>query len=239
MALKNMFLAVPFLLLGCPTAQGTSDAFVTADAGPSADARTPGSDAPEGEYIPSGFTRTPDLAAAGTHPFAAADDVLAANTDYAIVMETTAGRIVLDLHEVETPIAANSFVFLARNGFFDGIAFHRVIDGFMAQTGDPNTLLSNRREWGFGGAGYTYIDETAAGYSYDRAGIVGMANSGPDTNSSQFFITLAPATHLPAADYTIAAHVIEGLDVLPEIIVGEPAATPSRITRAYVVQRPR
>lgn len=239
MTFKHTFVALPFLLLGCPTPLVTSDAHVTADAGPSADARTPESDAPEGEYIPSGFTRTPDLAAAGTHTFAAADNVLAANTDYALVMETTAGRVVLDLHEVETPIAANSFVFLARNGFFDGIAFHRVIAGFMAQTGDPNTLSTRRSTWGTGGAGYTYVDETAAGYAYDRAGILGMANSGPDTNSSQFFITLAPATHLPASDYTIAGHVLEGLTVLPMIAVGEPAATPTRIVRAYIVQRPR
>ena len=216
-------------LAGCPAPAQPPDA--------SRDA--PRGDAPLGMYLPVGFTRTPDLAPAGMHSFTRAENVLLASTDYALVLETELGRIVLDLHEVETPIAANSLVFLARNGFFDGIAFHRVIPGFMAQTGDPNTLSSDRRAWGRGGAGYEFIDETAAGYSYDRAGIVGMANSGPDSNSSQFFITLAPAPHLRSSAYTIAGHVIEGLDVITQIAIGEPPTSPTQILRAYAVQRPR
>ena len=140
---------------------------------------------------------------------------------------------------MQTPITANSFVFLARHGFFDGIVFHRVLDSFMAQAGDPHTRSTNRAMWGTGGSGYEFDTEIADGYAFDRTGIVGTANRGGATNSSQFFITFAPAPHLSNAAYTIFAHVTEGLEVLPLITRGEPPETPSLIRHAYIVQRPR
>ena len=109
----------------------------------------------------------------------------------------------------------------------------------MAQTGDPNTLTPNRTIWSTGGSGYEFDIEIASGYAFDQAGVVGTANRGGATNSSQFFITFAPATHLSSADYTIFAHVTEGLDVMPLITRGEPPRTPSLIRHAYIVQRPR
>ena len=224
------------LALGCLALTGCTTPMMTSDAGPIPDAW----EALPAEHIPAGFTRTPDLLPLGEHTFATAEMVLEANTDYAMVLQTDVGRVILDLHEVETPNTVNSFVFLTRHGFFDGILFHRVIDGFMAQSGDPNTLSANRTTWGTGGSGYEFDIEIADGYAFDRAGIVGTANRGGGaTNGSQFFITFAPATHLSNAGYTIFAHVIEGLDVLPLITRGEPARTPTSIRHAYIVQRPR
>lgn len=198
-----------------------------------------GVDAPEGEYIPAGFSRTPDLSAGGVHSFASAASVLAPSTDYAMVLETSAGRLVIDLFEADAPIAVNSFVFLARNHFFDGIAFHRVIAGFMAQTGDPNTLSSNRSMWGYGGAGYEFSVESTPANTFDGPGVVATANAGPTTNSSQFFITFVATPSLPITDYTIFGQVTEGLTALPSIVRGEPPATPSVIVRAYIVERAR
>ena len=225
----RLALALSCLALGC------SSPLARSDSGPVPDAWEPL--APE--HVPAGFTRTPDLVPLGEHTFAAAEMVLEANTDYAMVLQTNIGRVILDLHEVQTPITANSFVFLARHGFFDGIVFHRVLDSFMAQAGDPHTRSTNRAMWGTGGSGYEFDTEIADGYAFDRTGIVGTANRGGATNSSQFFITFAPAPHLSNAAYTIFAHVTEGLEVLPLITRGEPPETPSLIRHAYIVQRPR
>jgi cyclophilin family peptidyl-prolyl cis-trans isomerase len=129
-------------------------------------------------------------------------------------------------------------VFLGRQRFFDGTAFHRVIEGFMAQGGDPNTLGTNRSTWGFGGPGYSMpIEVTTGGLTFDGAGVVGMANAGPGTNGSQFFITFAAAHHLDGGLYTIVGRVLEGLEVLPSVARGEPPTTPTRVIRAYVVER--
>lgn len=228
---SSLFVALPGLVVasalwgaGCSTAAPTD---------------VPRSDAPRADVPGAAFTRTPDLSAGGTYTFAAADDVLAPNTDYAMVLETSVGRIVIDLYEEDTPVAANSFVFLARHHFFDGVAFHRVIDGFMAQGGDPNTLSADRSRWGYGGAGYQYAVESVPGHTFDHPGVVATANAGRTTNSSQFFITFAPATFLPPTDYTIFGEVIEGLDLLPSIVRGEPPATPTVIESAYILERPR
>lgn len=228
-------------LSGCTTPRPADDA--GSDAPPLADTSAADDtamsiDAPSSEYVPTGFTRTPDLSAGGTHSFAAAASVLASGTDYQMVLVTDVGRIVIDLLEDDAPTAVNSFVFLARNHFFDGILFHRVINNFMAQTGDPNTLSSDRSRWGYGGCGYEYGVESVPENTFDAAGVVATANAGPTTNGSQFFITFVPYPTLPATDYTIFGQVSEGLDVLPMIVRGEPAATPTQIENAYIVERP-
>lgn len=223
------------LALVCIALGGCASPIETRDVGPIPDAWEP---LPP-EHIPAGYTRTPDLLPLGEHTFTAPEMVLEESTDYAMVLQTNVGRVILDLHEVETPITANSFVFLTRHGFFDGLVFHRVIEGFMAQSGDPHTLSPDRTTWGTGGAGYEFDTEIAEGYAFDRAGIVGTANRGGATNSSQFFVTFGPAPHLSNASYTIFAHVTEGLEVLPLVVRGEPPRTPSLIRHAYIVQRPR
>jgi peptidylprolyl isomerase len=188
-------------------------------------------------FLPAGSTLTPFLSASPEHSFAAAEHVLQPNRDYFAVLETDAGRIVIDLYEDKTPITVNSLVFLALHHYFDGVAFHRVIDGFVAQGGDPNTIDGARSTWGTGGPGYTFGVEIDSALTFDRAGVLGMARaSSPTSNGSQFFITFVAAPQLDGA-YTIFGAVTEGLDVLPNIVRGEPPTTPTRMRRVYVVEK--
>ncbi len=112
------------------------------------------------------------------------------------------------------PLAVNSFVFLARNGWFDDITFHRVLPDYVAQTGDPSGS-------GFGGPGYTF-DNEISDLKFDKAGLMGMANSGPGSNGSQFFITYAAAPNLDGK-YTIFGEVLEGMDVLKQLTARDPS----------------
>ncbi len=124
---------------------------------------------------------------------------------YIATIETEKGDIVVELFPDVAPMTVNSFVFLSQDGWFDGVTFHRVLSGFMAQGGDPSGS-------GMGGPGYAFKNETTPDLSFDRKGLVAMANSGPDTNGSQFFITYAPVERLDGS-YTIFGEVIEGMDV--------------------------
>lgn len=125
------------------------------------------------------------------------------------VIETEKGTIIFTLFADEAPKAVSNFVFLTKEGFYDGLTFHRVEPGFVVQGGDPNGN-------GTGGPGYKFEDEPVK-RSYTR-GIVAMANSGPNTNGSQFFIMLAD-TPLPP-QYTIFGEVTAGMDVVDQITVG-------------------
>lgn len=230
--MRPLSLLLVLALSGCPSSPA-------ADAGADAPVPdVPAVDAPVA-YVPAGFTRTPDLGDGSVHSFPAGPEpVTEAGVDYALVMETDVGRLVIDLFEAEAPISTNSYVFLARHRFFDGTAFHRVLAGFMAQGGDPNTLGPDRSRWGYGDAGYGMaIEVTGGGITFDGPGVMGMANAGPGTNGSQFFLTFAAAHHLDGGAFTIVGRVIEGLEVLPAIARGEPPATPTVVSRAYVVQR--
>lgn len=129
---------------------------------------------------------------------------------YVATIKTTLGTIVLDLDPRIAPKTVNSFVFLARQGFYNGTIFHRVIPGFMIQGGDPQGT-------GGGGPGYEFANETASGKVFDKPGVVAMANAGPDTNGSQFFITVAPAPNLNG-QYSIFGHVTSGQDVVDKIV---------------------
>src|SRR3569832_2252181 len=99
-------------------------------------------------YCPAGTTLTPYKSAVRKASFAMADQVLDSSADYFAVLETDVGRLVLDLYEAQAPITVNSFVFLALNHFYDGVAFHRVIEGFVAQGGDPNSVDGPPGTWG-------------------------------------------------------------------------------------------
>ncbi len=112
---------------------------------------------------------------------------------------------VISLDPVNAPLTVNNFVFLANEGFYDGTTFHRVIQEFMAQGGDPTGT-------GGGGPGYWFADETGNGLVFDRPGLLAMANAGPNTNGSQFFITFAPMPHLDGA-HTIFGELVAGEDV--------------------------
>ena len=120
----------------------------------------------------------------------------------------------IQLFPDKAPLAVNSFVFLARQGWFEGVTFHRVIPGFVAQAGDPSGT-------GKGNPGYFFNNEITE-LKFDKPGMVSMANSGPDTNGSQFFITFAPAPHLDGG-YTIFGQVISGLDVAENLTPRDPS----------------
>ena len=125
----------------------------------------------------------------------------------------------------------NSFVFLAREGFYNGVTFHRVLEGFMAQTGDPTGT-------GTGGPGYEFVNEDSD-LTFDKAGVVAMANAGRDTNGSQFFITFSPQERLNGG-YTIFGQVISGMDVVKGITRRDPEQNPNftrRRDRKYHDQR--
>jgi len=136
---------------------------------------------------------------------------------YATIKMAKGGEIVIQLYADKAPKTVNSFVFLARKGFYDGVTFHRVLPDFMAQTGDPTGK-------GSGGPGYIFQNEDSD-LTFDKAGVVAMANSGRDTNGSQFFITFGPQEYLNGG-YTIFGQVIEGMDVVIGIRLRDPQQNP-------------
>ena len=139
---------------------------------------------------------------------------------YTATMKTTKGDIVVELFAKDAPATVNNFVFLARDGFYDGIIFHRVIADFMAQTGDPTGT-------GTGGPGYRFDDEQSAlGLSHDGPGVFSMANAGPNTNGSQIFITHRETPHLNGK-HAVFGKVSGGLDVLLSIPERDPMQTSS------------
>lgn len=186
------------------------------------------------KYMPAGYTQVPYLSATPVRKFAKAEQVVDSARDYVAVLDTAVGPIVLDLFEKDAPVTTNSFVFLALNHFHEETLFHRVIEGFMAQGGDPNTVAGKPATWGTGGCGYTFGLELKANLSFDGAGVLGQARAAsPDSNGSQFFITLVARKDLDQK-YTVWGKVTEGLDLLPKIARGEPPAAPTKITEVRV-----
>ena len=127
----------------------------------------------------------------------------------------TMGKVKIELYADKTPKTVQNFIDLSNSGFYDGIIFHRVIHGFMAQTGDPDGT-------GSGGPGYTFEDEFHPSLSHDSAGILSMANRGPNTNGSQFFITYGPQPHLDNA-HSVFGKVVEGLELIEAIPPRDPS----------------
>ncbi|NLG97741.1 MAG: peptidylprolyl isomerase [Chloroflexi bacterium] len=132
---------------------------------------------------------------------------------YFVDMETSKGKIVLQLFPEYAPKTVNNFVFLARQGFYDGVTFHRVISNFVIQGGDPTGT-------GRGGPGYMFEDETRGNPLKHETGVLSMANAGPNTNGSQFFITHSPQPHLDGK-HTVFGKVTEGMDVVNSIRQGD------------------
>ena len=137
---------------------------------------------------------------------------------YVATLKTANGDIVIQLLPEKAPVTVNNFVFLAREHYYDGVTFHRVLPGFMAQAGDPTGT-------GSGGPGYTFEDEISD-LAFDSAGLVAMANGGPNTNGSQFFITYGPAEHLNGL-HTIFGRVIQGMDVAEALTPRDPGTNPA------------
>jgi len=131
------------------------------------------------------------------------------------VFKTNMGDIEIEFFAKEAPLAVENFVTLARAGFFDSTKFHRVIKDFMIQGGDPFSKADDKSKYGFGGPGYTFPDEQT-NIKLEK-GIVAMANSGPNTNGSQFFIITAEATPWLDGKHTPFARVISGMDIVEKI----------------------
>ena len=160
--------------------------------------------------------------------------VIDPNKQYKATIRTEKGDILVELGAENAPQTVNNFVFLAREGWYDGATFFRVLPGFVAQAGDPTNT-------GIGGPGYSFPDEFNPDLKHDSAGILSMANAGPDTNGSQFFITLAPTPWLDAYDdngdlkdcqlrevscHAVFGKVIDGLDVLELLTPRDPSQDP-------------
>lgn len=142
---------------------------------------------------------------------------------YTATIKTVQGDMVMQLFPEYAPRTVNSFVFLAKQGYYDNVTFHRVLEGFMAQGGDPSGT-------GMCGPGYEFDNEynPESGLDYSKAGVLAMANAGPNTNGSQFFITFAP-TPLQPNEYTIFGQLVEGEDVLQKITLRNPDLQPTTL----------
>jgi cyclophilin family peptidyl-prolyl cis-trans isomerase len=134
---------------------------------------------------------------------------------YKARFKTARGEVIVDLFASKAPLTVENFVNLARAGFYDGTTFHRVIPGFMAQGGDPTGT-------GRGGPGYQFGDEFNSELRHSGPGVLSMANAGPNTNGSQFFITFAPTPHLDGR-HTVFGQVTGGMDVVRSIRERDPA----------------
>jgi cyclophilin family peptidyl-prolyl cis-trans isomerase len=153
--------------------------------------------------------------------------------DYTATLKTSCGTIELELFAKDTPVTVNNFVFLAEKGFYDGLTFHRIIPDFVLQGGDP-------KGDGTGGPGYEFKDEIVPSLKFDRPYLLAMANSGKDTNGSQFFITTGEPKHLNGL-HTIFGKVTKGKDAVKAIeAVGSADGTPSQtvyIEKATITER--
>ena len=163
----------------------------------------------------SGLGATIGLVALGARQFSECPPFrLDATREYLATLKTEKGEILIRLLPERAPLAVNSFVFLAQAGWFDGTTFHRVVPGFVAMAGDPSGT-------GQGGPGYYFSNEVFADLKFNRPGVVGMNNAGPDVNGSQFFITYQPRPELDGL-YTIFGQVVEGMLVLESLTPRDP-----------------
>lgn len=171
-------------------------------------------------YSPNADTTTPTTSPSmvNSETMEKPDLTIDESKTYTATLSTSEGDIVIELDSKRTPITANNFVYLAREGFYDGTIFHRVMKGFMIQGGDPNGN-------GTGGPGYRFDDEEAGLRSEYTRGTVAMANAGADTNGSQFFIMHDDFDLSPA--YVIFGKVVEGMDVVDTIAESEVSVSPS------------
>ena len=201
-ALGVLALAAPLALAGCGSDDSGSD---SATSGSSSDSSDSSSEAAaDVECPPAEGTEERTTEFASAPPMC-----LTPGADYTAVITTDAGEVTVDLLEDKAPETVNNFVFLARNHFYDGITFHRVIPGFMIQGGDPQGT-------GAGGPGYDFDDELPAAGEYE-IGSMAMANAGPNTNGAQFFIVTGDAGVALPPSYSLFGIVTEGMETVTAI----------------------
>ncbi len=165
--------------------------------------------------LPEGFSISASLSDEQLQVFEAADYILEPDTDYQAIIKTNRGTMIAELFEEGAPNTVNNFVFLAKHHYFDGIIFHRVLEDFMAQTGDPTGT-------GRGGPGYSFEDEFNDALNHSKGGMLSMANSGANTNGSQFFITFAETPWLDGR-HAVFGEIIEGAEVLDTLTRIDPS----------------
>jgi cyclophilin family peptidyl-prolyl cis-trans isomerase len=166
------------------------------------------------------FTRMLQLKAEDRwHWYEQPEQVIDPGKEYIATIKTDNGDIVVELYPDTAPANVNSFAFLADQGFYQDVTFHRVLPGFMAQGGDPTGL-------GFGSPGYRCEDEVTTERSFDEDGVLALANSGPNSNGAQFFITYAATPNLNEG-FTILGKVLEGQDVVESITPRDPGSNPA------------
>ncbi len=206
---------VPVLIIGMLTIMGPSVGNVFSQI--NASLGTPGAVVPLEQPTMQPRQSQPPIVTRKQYPSAPPMTIDVTKQYFATVKMAKGGQFVIQLYPDKAPITVNSFVFLAREGFFNGVTFHRVLEGFMAQGGDPTGT-------GGGGPGYEFVNEDSD-LKFDKAGVVAMANAGRDTNGSQFFITFVPTDFLNRG-YTIFGQVIEGMDVVNAITRRDPDQSP-------------
>lgn len=215
-------LLLPVLLFGCVIEESGSESSDTEATSNGASATTV---AESGDVTPGAPTptavATPQIAGqAVQRQFSSPPAMnLDGASDYFADFRTNQGNFRVKLHSTQTPVTVNNFVFLAQQGFYNGLVFHRVIENFMIQGGDPTGT-------GAGGPGYRFEDEFVPGLVFDSPGKLAMANSGPNSNGSQFFITTVPTDWLNAR-HTIFGEITDGQSVVDAI--SRVATTPSNM----------
>ena len=189
-----------------------AEAEETADADTEKAQQTP--EVTEMGEIPAGYEELSELSAEPVREFKAAPErALQSDLDYYALLDTSRGQVLVDLFDDQVPVTVNNFVYLARNHFYDGTRFHRVIDGFMAQAGDPLSADEAQKDaWGTGGPGYQFGDEIRQDLTFSEGDLLAMANSGPSTNGSQFFITFGPTEFLNGRHTIFGKVVKDGVD---------------------------
>ncbi len=192
------------LLTACGS--GPQEEVQSVAAPPAEPASTPTPPQSQGSDVPRQYASAPDM-------------TIEPDNRYIATFRTDKGDIVVELFADRAPRTVNNFVFLARDGFYDNTTFHRVLDNFMAQGGDPTGT-------GAGGPGYRFADEFHPELRHDRPGVLSMANAGPNTNGSQFFLTHVPTPHLDNR-HAVFGHVIDGMDVLLSLTTRDPNRNPS------------
>ncbi len=190
------------------------------------------SQAQEDPRTPEQWCADAEVTEPETRRYSEPEQVLEEGVDYYAIFCTGNGPVYVDLFEQYAPVTVNSFVFLAQNGFYNNSTFHRVIEDFMAQGGDP---VGNPT--GTGGPGYQFEDEFVPFLVFDRPGLLAMANAGPATNGSQFFITRVPTPHLNQR-HTIFGQVLDGQEVIDTMTNTENGETPETLETVLIITDP-
>jgi peptidylprolyl isomerase/peptidyl-prolyl cis-trans isomerase B (cyclophilin B) len=181
----------------------------------------------------TGFTPVAHMSEERRTRFSAPEQVLESGKEYRAQIETNKGTMVFEVFPEQAPVTVNNFVFLALNRYYDGIVFHRVLEGFMAQTGDPTGT-------GTGGPGYEFADEFHNERRHTGVGVLSMANAGPGTNGSQFFITFTDTPWLDGR-HTVFGKLLDGAEVLDKLQRIDPDArssiTPDKMEKVTIYER--